>query len=71
MVKKLLQMLSVTCSHRHTSQPFSAASHAASTSDDWDAISANSGSAPWSHYVVCLDCGKKMGYDWDRMRIVK
>jgi len=21
-------------------------------------------------YVVCLDCGKEMSYDWDEMRIV-
>lgn len=23
------------------------------------------------HYVVCLDCGKEFGYDWDRMRVLK
>lgn len=22
-------------------------------------------------YVVCLDCGKEFGYDWQRMRIVE
>ncbi|MBV9342839.1 MAG: hypothetical protein JO159_18395 [Acidobacteria bacterium] len=22
-------------------------------------------------YVVCLDCGKELPYDWDEMRIVK
>ena len=24
-----------------------------------------------SHYVVCLSCGRRFGYDWSSMRIVK
>jgi len=24
-----------------------------------------------SHYVVCLDCGKKFSYDWSNMRVVR
>jgi len=38
----------------------------ASASDDWEAV----GSGP-SHYVVCLECGKKFAYDWQHMRIVR
>ncbi len=71
MVKRILQLLSVSCSHRHTSQPFSTSSGAASKNDDWDAVPAAGASAGFSHYVVCFDCGRKMPYDWDAMRIVK
>ena len=71
MVNKLLQLLSVTCSHRNTSQPFSAAPTAASRRDDWDSVSGAAPTQQWNHYVVCLDCGRKMPYDWERMRIVK
>ena len=24
-----------------------------------------------SHYVVCLQCGRRFGYDWSSMRVVK
>jgi len=24
-----------------------------------------------SHYVVCLDCGRRFGYDWSEMKVVK
>ncbi len=71
MVEKLLQLFSVTCSHRHTTQPFSASPSAASKNDDWDSVGAGSAPQQWNHYVVCLDCGRKMPSDWDRMRIVK
>ncbi len=67
MVEKLLQMLSITCSHKRTSQPFTAAtSIRAAANSDWEAV----GTGP-SHYVVCLECGKKFAYDWQHMRIVK
>ena len=71
MDEKILQLFSVTCSHRHTTQPFSASPSAASKNDDWDTVTAGSSAKAWNHYVVCLDCGRKMQYDWDRMRIVK
>ena len=71
MVEKLLQLFSVTCSHRHTTQPFSASPSAASKNDDWDSVRAGASPQAWNHYVVCLDCGRKMQYDWERMRIVK
>ncbi|HTC95636.1 MAG TPA: hypothetical protein VK699_19490 [Terriglobales bacterium] len=68
MVEKILQLLSVSCSHKKTSQPFTASSNSPSRSgqSSWDSVG-----APASHYVVCLDCGKKFTYDWDRMRIVR
>jgi hypothetical protein len=68
MVERLLQLLSVTCSHRKTSQPFAAASslRASRSDSDWDEPT-----PAGSHYVVCLDCGRKFEYDWDRMKIVR
>jgi hypothetical protein len=24
-----------------------------------------------SHYVVCLDCGRRFGYDWSEMKVIK
>ncbi|PSH04170.1 MAG: hypothetical protein CXZ00_08995 [Acidobacteria bacterium] len=24
-----------------------------------------------SHYVVCVDCGKRFGYDWHEMKVIK
>jgi hypothetical protein len=42
-----------------------------SKSDDWDAVPTAGTQQDWNHYVVCLDCGRKMAYDWDHMRIVK
>lgn len=76
MVEKILQLLSVSCSHRKISQPFTASSSQApasvtsgrslGSSAMWESVT-----APARHYVVCLDCGKKFTYDWDRMRIVR
>jgi hypothetical protein len=68
MVEKILQLLSVSCSHKKISQPFTASSGSPSRSgqSSWESVSTTS-----SHYVVCLDCGKKFTYDWDKMRIVR
>jgi hypothetical protein len=27
--------------------------------------------APPRHYVVCLDCGHKLEYDWENMRVIE
>jgi hypothetical protein len=66
MFEKFLQLLSIACSHRNLSKP-----HAAEFDDgrraDWMPVGA---SGP-SHYVVCLDCGKKFDYDWRNMRVVR
>jgi len=66
MVRKLLQLMNVTCSHKRTTQPFAAAMVARSAANsDWDPVTPSG-----KHYVVCLECGHKFDYDWKEMRIV-
>jgi hypothetical protein len=67
MVNKILQLLSIRCSHKKLSQPFAAAvaSGRRAVNSDWD-IPAPAG----QHYVVCLDCGHKFQYDWTNMRVI-
>lgn len=68
MVEKILQILRIACSHRNTSKPFAAAVATGtygSSNTDWDSV----GDGP-GHYVVCLDCGKKLAYDWANMKLV-
>jgi hypothetical protein len=68
MVDKILRMLSIRCSHKKISQPFAASAttgRRSSSSADWDTPAAAS-----SHYVVCLDCGRKFDYDWSNMRMI-
>jgi hypothetical protein len=65
-LEKILQLLSLRCKHKNTSQPFTASAvRASSASPDWDRVE-----GPASHYVVCLDCGQKFIYDWQTMKIV-
>ncbi len=69
MVEKILQMLSLSCSHKKVSQPFTAAAVSTGVragSADWERVSAGP-----SHYVVCLECGKKFSYDWQHMRVLR
>jgi hypothetical protein len=66
MLEKCLQLLSLTCRHRRITQPFTAARAVAVSNGPWESV----GDAP-SHYVVCLDCGRKFNYDWNQMRIVR
>jgi hypothetical protein len=49
------------CSHRRTTFPLTPARHAGFTS----------ASTVTRHgtYVVCLDCGKELSYDWENMRV--
>jgi hypothetical protein len=68
MFEKVLQLLSISCNHRNTSQPFASSvsnKQSSSGSTGWDAVT-----PAGKHYVVCLDCGKKFDYDWKEMRIV-
>jgi len=66
MVNKLLQLLSIRCSHKKISQPFaSPVTIRRAVNSDWDTPAAAT-----HHYVVCLDCGHKFEYDWSKMRIV-
>jgi hypothetical protein len=71
MFEKILQLLAVSCRHRKISQPFTAASRVSAArvvnGAAWESVAA----ASPSHYVVCLDCGKKFNYDWNQMRIVR
>ena len=70
MMEKILQLLSVRCSHKKISKPFTAGSAPAvqGSSAMWQSVGSRSGP---SHYVVCLECGKKFAYDWEQMRIVR
>ena len=64
MFEKLLQLLAMTCRHKHTSQPFAAAGAGAiAAAGEWESVDRAT-----SHYIVCLDCGKKIAYDWEHMR---
>jgi hypothetical protein len=33
---------------------------------DWEPVQRSSA----EHYVVCLDCGQHLSYDWSQMRII-
>jgi hypothetical protein len=68
MFSKLKRMFSLSCRHGNTSQPFTTATpQDYSRSVDWQPASTT---ASLSHYVVCLDCGRKFGYDWSKMRVI-
>lgn len=56
MLGRVLQLLFVSCRHHHLSSPFSA-------------MRETNGRVRSSHYVVCLDCGRHFGYDWNTMRV--
>ena len=66
MFERILQFFRVMCAHRHTTQPFCDAAPASGPTADWD----NAGSVA-THYIVCLDCGRKFNYDWDNMRVIR
>jgi len=67
MLEKVLQLLSIACSHRKLSKPFMAETDDGYKNADWMPV----GTGGPSHYVVCLDCGKKFDYDWREMRVVR
>ena len=69
MVNRLLQFLSIRCSHKNITQPFAATTTATArraANSGWDPPT-----PPARHYVVCLDCGRKFEYDWATMRVVQ
>lgn len=47
------------CSHRRTTFPLTPGRK----------MLASPGATRHGTYVVCLDCGKEFGYDWDEMRV--
>jgi len=67
MLEKVLQLLSIACAHRKLSKPFTAELDNGYKTADWMPV----GNSGQSHYVVCLDCGKKFSYDWSNMRVVR
>ncbi len=69
MLDKILQLLRLSCPHKKLSHPFaSAAAARPRASGDWESVpAANAG----GHYIVCLDCGRKFNYDWQRMKIIR
>ena len=68
MLQRIFDMLSFGCHHRRISKPFSAARTQASANSEWRSLQTKSGEA---HYVVCLECGRKFGYDWSRMKMIR
>ncbi len=68
MLQRLFQALSLGCHHRRMSKPFAAAKTSHSSTGDWDSLEQQTGG---SHYVVCLECGKKFGYDWSQMKLIR
>ena len=68
MFRKLFAALSLGCHHRRISKPFAAAITHSSSAGQWDAVDTRQSG---SHYVVCLECGKKFGYDWSQMKMMR
>ncbi len=65
MLQRLLNLISFGCHHRRISKPFAAARQAQGSSNPaWEQPVAG-------HYVVCLECGKKFGYDWSQMKMIR
>ncbi|HYE25535.1 MAG TPA: hypothetical protein VEG32_10095 [Clostridia bacterium] len=56
------------CRHARTTLPFAANKPSYETHHtDWQPATKIS----TTHYVVCLDCGRRFAYDWSKMRIVR
>jgi predicted transcriptional regulator len=68
MFQKLFEILSLGCHHRRISKPFAAARTASASNGQWESVQSTSSG---DHYVVCLECGKKFGYDWSRMKMIR
>jgi hypothetical protein len=51
------------CSHRNTTFPLTPKRKSAGMSTHHAARNGT--------YVVCLDCGRELGYDWNEMRVGK
>jgi hypothetical protein len=63
MLRRFFELISFGCHHRRISKPFAAASQD-SSHHQWEQPVAG-------HYVVCLECGKKFGYDWSQMKMIR
>ena len=60
MLQSIIRAL-FSCSHQHTTFPLTPGRRTAGSSIP--------GAARKGTYVVCLDCGQELAYDWNQMRI--
>ncbi len=69
MLDKILQLLRLSCPHKKMSHPFASAGAVQHNArSEWDSVPAANANG---HYIVCLDCGRKFNYDWQKMKIVR
>jgi DNA-directed RNA polymerase subunit RPC12/RpoP len=68
MWNSVFSFLRLSCRHRRLTKPFSTdtARQYLGSVDRPEEIPPHC-----SHYVVCLDCGRRFGYDWAEMRVIK
>jgi hypothetical protein len=68
MLEKILNLLSFGCRHSRMTKPFylDRWPHGRAQADRAEDIPRHC-----SHYVVCLDCGRRFGYDWGEMKVIK
>ena len=67
MLEEMLRMFTFGCRHSHMSKPFSTeVARQDEVHLDWVQEL-----PPCSHYVVCLDCGRRFAYDWETMKVIK
>jgi len=69
LLEKAWGLLPFGCRHNNLSVPFSMASAARQQHmyvDVTDELPPGC-----SHYVVCLKCGRRFGYDWGSMKVIK
>ena len=69
MRERVLQLLAMSCWHRHLSQPFSLPPARNSAANSYNTTTLTPDRK--KPYVVCLDCGRHFDYDWTHMQIVK
>ncbi len=69
MLERVWSMMGLCCSHARLSVPYPAelARPAGEVHLDWEPEEL----PPSSHYVVCVDCGQRFAYDWNKMKVIK
>ena len=66
MLEKAWGLWPFGCRHKNLSVPFSMEKAQHMHVDVTDELPSGC-----SHYVVCLKCGQRFGYDWGSMRVMK
>ena len=68
MLKRMLDLLPFGCRHARLTVPFSTDTGRRGQAhlDCKDELPHDC-----SHYVVCLECGRRFGYDWNSMKVIK